>query len=224
MARVKAISPIDLALNPRGRLVGLRFRGRVCGRAIIEIVGVILCPSGRAVGKPGGALLIEALRRFGAMRNRLVYSRWLAIGRVGVASGFGSFRRSGCGSRRGRVLGGGLRRRLCAACWAGDSFGNRRRLRCLFRFSVGASGKAQCRNGECKGKNVSFVHVKYLNVRAGGKGFFCNARSARSISDSQPARLLSLWLPIRQSPIRPIRWQEPSYPPTPRPPAARNYV
>ena len=67
MARVKAISPIDLALNPRGRLVGLRFRGRVCGRAIIEIVGAILCPSGRAVGKPGGALLVEALRGFRAM-------------------------------------------------------------------------------------------------------------------------------------------------------------
>ena len=97
MARVQAIGPVDLALNPRGWLVVLRFRGSVRGRAVIEIVGAILCPAGGAVGKPGGALLVESLRGFRAMRNRFAYSCRFAVGCAGVTGGSRAFCRPGQG-------------------------------------------------------------------------------------------------------------------------------
>ena len=104
MARVPAICPVDLALNPRGWLVVLRLRGSVCGRTVIEIVSAILRPTGGAVGKPGGALLVESLRGFRAMRNRFVYSCRLAVGCAGVTGGARAFRRPGRGCRRVRGL------------------------------------------------------------------------------------------------------------------------
>ena len=97
MARVQAIGPVDLALDPRGWLVVLRLRGSVCGRTVIEIVGAILRPTGGAVGKPGGALLVESLRGFRTMRNRFVYSCRLTSGGAGVTSGPGAFRCPGRG-------------------------------------------------------------------------------------------------------------------------------
>ena len=119
MARVQAISPVDLALNPRGWLVVLRLRGSVRGRTVIEIVGAILCPAGGTAGKPGGALFVESLRGFRTMRNCFVYSRRLTSGSAGVTSGPGAFRCPGRGCRQVRSLGSGLCRRFCAAFWAG---------------------------------------------------------------------------------------------------------
>lgn len=119
MARVQAISPVDLALNPRGWLVVLRLRGSVRGRTVIEIVGAILCPAEGAVGKPGGALFVEALRGFRAMRNCSGYSRRLTSGGISVTSGPEAFRCPGRGCRRVGSLGSGLCRRFCAAFWAG---------------------------------------------------------------------------------------------------------
>ena len=97
MTRVQAICPVDLALDPRGWLVVLRLRGSVCGRAVIEFVSAILRPTGGAVGKPGGALLVESLRGFRAMRNRFVYSCRLAVGCAGVTGGSRAFCRPGRG-------------------------------------------------------------------------------------------------------------------------------
>ena len=97
MARVQAISPVDLALNPRGWLVVLRRRGGARGRAVIEIVGAILCPAGGTAGKPGGALFVEFLRGFRTMRNCFVYSCRLTSGGAGVTSGPGAFRCPGRG-------------------------------------------------------------------------------------------------------------------------------